>query len=66
VKFGKQWAGWLFTEPPMETIHNFQNAEHRNRKMETPNQRLDPLQKKIAKQNKLSIQKTFSEPMLYS
>jgi hypothetical protein len=33
--------GWLLTEPLMATTRNFQNAERRNRKMETPDQRLE-------------------------
>jgi hypothetical protein len=31
--------GWLLTEPLMATTHNFQNTQHRNRKMKTPEQR---------------------------
>jgi hypothetical protein len=31
--------GWLLTEPLMATTHNFQNVQHRNRKMKTPGQR---------------------------
>jgi hypothetical protein len=64
VKSGKQLAGWLLTEPPTGTIHSLQTAEHRNRKTETPHQRPENRCKKIAKQDKLSVQKTPSKPML--
>jgi len=33
--------GWLLTELLMATTRNFQNAQHRNRKMKTPDQRLE-------------------------